>query len=91
MFLLHSSNQQQLKIFLEYHRTNCHIKFENIMQSFATLSEDLKLPCKKCGKRFKSKEDLEQHNVLYQNILTSVGFPKAKGRPKQKLPGRNQE
>ena len=67
------------KIFLDYHRTNCHVKFENIMHSFDKLSEALKLPCNKCKQMFRSKEDLEQHDALYHNILTAVGFPNWRG------------
>ena len=34
------------KIFLDYHRTNCHIRYDNIMHSFRKLSEDPKFSCK---------------------------------------------
>ena len=61
----HWKAQISNKKFLEYHRDNCHIKFENIMHSFAKLSEDLKLPCNKCKKRFESKEDLEVNNTIF--------------------------
>ena len=53
------------KNFLEYHRDNCYIKFENIMHSLDKLSEDMKLPCNKCRKRFKSKEDLKVNSTIF--------------------------
>ena len=38
------------KIFIEYHRTNCHVKFDNIMHSFGKIKEDSKFSCKVCNK-----------------------------------------
>ena len=62
------------KMFLEYHRTNCHINFEIRMHSLGKINGDLKLPCSVCRKLFKSKEDLELHDALYHSSLTAVGF-----------------
>ena len=67
----HWKAQINNKNFLAYHRDNCHIKFENIMHSFAKLSEDLKLPCNKCKKKVRIQRRLrsEQHNILYLKKL----------------------
>ena len=63
------------KLFLDYHRTNCHVKFDNIMYSFGKLDLESR-SCKVCGIIFKSKEGLEQHDAdaFSHNPLTAVGF-----------------
>ena len=61
------------RLFLEYHRTNCHVKFDNIMYSFGKLDLESR-SCKVCDLIFKSREGLEQHEALSHNPLTAAGL-----------------
>ena len=72
------------KIFMEYHRTNFHVKFDNIMHSFGKIKVDSKFSFKVCNKLFKTETDFKPYEALYHNpleiLVVGVGYKsKAEG------------
>ena len=60
--------------FLEYHRSNCSVRFANRLYSMQKIKEETKTSCSHCEQNFNSRDELIQHTTLYHQLGTAVGF-----------------